>query len=338
LDGISSAGKNAWTWAAPGGRDVLTQHWATFAKGSLMVADDGLFLVDAATGADRLSINAYDDWGQTAADDQRFYINSDLNSPDGPGFYVGAYTLAGAEAWKKDQHHACDKISEKRGSLAIDGDTVFRSGIYSAGAPAPSGIASYAKATGMPGWKQTTMPIGAISAGDSQLYLVEDQGGPKLVARKQSDGGVAWTQPLAGAVTTQAPVLTQGLVIVATATDVRAFQVQGGAPAWTAPNIAAATQPATDDSGAFNACPGNPVAWTSIPNTSLAAALGSDSLLVTAADGIHILALSDGHELWKGLPAQVTGPLQNPVVVDHTLYAIDLGASAAGKLVALTAP
>ncbi len=337
MDGVSTAGDLKWTWASSGGRDVLFQYWATFANGALLVADDGLMLVDADAGTTKKTINKYDDWGHSKADDQRFYINSDLNSPDGPGFYVGAYTLDGTAVWKKDQHKSCDRISEKRGSIVVDRNTVFRSGVFVAGAPAPSGIATYDKMTGAPGWKQPTTPLSAISAGDGQLYLVEDNGGEHLVARKQDDGMVVWSQPLTGnPVSTQAPVLANGLVIVATKTDVRAFRAQDGAVAWTAANINAAVGPSVEGSGTFNNCPGNPVPWSVITNTTLAAALGSHSLVATATDGIHVLSLTDGKERWKGLPESVKGPLRNPVIVGHTLYAAETGAG--GRLVALTSP
>jgi len=68
------------------------------------------------------------------------------------------------------------------------------------------------------------------------------------------------------------------------------------------------------------------VAQASRPGTTLAAALGSASLVVTAADGLHVLALADGSQLYKGTIAQASGVLHSPVLVGHRLYAIDNGA------------
>jgi hypothetical protein len=337
LDGLSTAGQMKWTWAAPGGRDVMTQHWATSALGAIMVADDGLFLVDAATGANKISINQYDDWGQTTADDKRFYINSELNSPDGPGFYIGAWSATGQQVWKEDQHRKCDGISEKHGALVVDGGKVFRSGEYTTGGP-PSGVAVYDATAGTPGWKVTTTPASAISAGGGRLYLVEKSATAALVARKESDGSVAWSQPLSAIpASMQAPVVANDLVIVATASDVRAFNSATGAPTWTAPGIVAAVADKAD-SGPFNNCGNVSVAWASMPYSSLAAAIGSNSLVVTAKDSIHVLSLADGSDQWHGTPASVTGPLRNPVLVGHTMYAVDLAGASVGKLVALTAP
>jgi len=340
MDGVTTAGQMKWTWAGPKGRDTMTQHWAAAALGLLMVADDGLFLVDQATGANKVTVNEYDDWGQVTGDDKRFYINSELDSPDGPGFYTAAWSATGTTVWKQDAHKKCDGISEKHGSLAVDGGKVFRSGVYSNGGPPASGIATYDAAAGTAGWKVATTPASAISVGGGHIYLIEDTGSVALVARQETDGMVAWSQPLtATPVSMQAPVVTGGLVIVATASDVRAFNASTGVMAWTVPSVAAAVAD-KPGSGPFNtgACAIS-IAWAAMPYSSLAAALGSNSLIVTAKDAIHVVSLTDGSDVWHGTPAGVTGPLRNPVIVGHTLYAVDLGAAGKpGRLVALTSP
>jgi hypothetical protein len=65
----------------------------------------------------------------------------------------------------------------------------------------------------------------------------------------------------------------------------------------------------------------------------MAAALGSNTLVVTAKDALHILSLNDGSDSWTGTITGVTGPMKNPIVVGSTVYAIDTAGS--GKLVAL---
>jgi hypothetical protein len=338
MDGLSTAGQMKWTWAGPKGRDTMTQHWAAAGMGQLMVADDGLFLVDQATGMNK-TINEYDDWGQVAADDKRFYINSELDSPDGPGLYTGAYSATGQAVWKQDAHKKCDGISEKHGSLAVDGGKLYRSGVYSNGGPPASGIAVYDATTGAPGWKVATTPASAISIGGGHIYLVEDTGTVSLVARQEADGSVAWTEPLAATpASTQAPVVAGDLVIIATASDIRAFNAASGATAWTVPNVVA---PVGDKPGSspFNTgvCAMS-IAWAAMSYSSIAAALGSGSLVVTAKDAVHIISLTDGSDLWHGTPMGITGPMRNPVIVGHTLYAVDLGSGKTGRLFSMTSP
>jgi PQQ-like domain len=341
LDRLSATGQKAWSWVVPGGRDTFELHWSTVALGVVLVEDDGLFVIDAATGANAGG-GSYDDWGQNTADGTRFYVNSDVNSPDGPGLYVGAYDPTGNAVWQKDSYKMCGTgVSETYGSLAVDGGKVYRSGVYSSPAgsasPIASGVAVYDAAAGTPGWTQPTTPASAISAGGGRVYLVERAaGGLALVARKESDGSVAWSQSVT-APSVQAPVVANDLVIVATSTDVRAFSGGTGAPAWTASGVSASASAHTF-AGAFDNCKQSTIDFGSLPNTSLAAALGSNSLVVTAKDAVHILSLADGSDQWHGTPAKVTGPLRNPVIVGRTLYAVDTGAGMPGQLVSLTAP
>ena len=71
---------------------------------------------------------------------------------------------------------------------------------------------------------------------------------------------------------------------------------------------------------------------TAVATATLAAALGSDTLVVTATDGIHLLSLATGMETWKGMPAQAMGSVSNPVVVGNMVYVVDTSG-----LLALTA-
>jgi hypothetical protein len=73
----------------------------------------------------------------------------------------------------------------------------------------------------------------------------------------------------------------------------------------------------------------------------MAAAMKTNTLVVTAADGIHTLSLSDGKELWKGVPAQAIGRLREPIIVGSRVYVVDNGPDnnpGAGALMALDAP
>ncbi len=64
---------------------------------------------------------------------------------------------------------------------------------------------------------------------------------------------------------------------------------------------------------------------TPVATTTLAAAAGSGTLVVTAVDGVHVLSLAAGTDTWHGMPAQAMGQIKNPVIVGHTVYAIDGG-------------
>jgi outer membrane protein assembly factor BamB len=166
------------------------------------------------------------------------------------------------------------------------------------------------------------------------VYLIEGQ--DQLVARNQSDGSVAWSAMAMGA-GTQAPLLAGGRVIVAATTGVLAFDAGTGTAAWTAPVTGA-------QADAFNlmfsgGCVAGSGQWSAnefgnaVATTTLAAALGSSTLVVTASDGVHLLKLADGSEVWKGVPMMATGTVQNPIIVGSTVYVIDQGG-----LLALTSP
>jgi hypothetical protein len=341
VDRLTTGGQKTWSWVVPGGRDTFELHWSTVALGVLLVEDDGLFVVDTGDGGD-VGGGSFDDWGQNTADGTRFYVNSDVNSPDGPGLYIGAYDAKGNSLWTKDSYKVCGSgVSETYGSLAVDGGKVFRSGVYSSPAgtasPIASGIASYDVATGAPGWSKPTTPASAISTSGGRLFLIEKTGTTSaLVARSTTDGSVGWSQPLT-APSVQAPVVANGLVIVATSTDVRAFHADTGAAGWTATGIMAATA-VHSFQGAFDNCNQSQIAFGTLPYTTIAAALGSNSVVVTAKDAVHVLSLADGSDTWHGTPAKATGPLRNPVIVGHTLYAIDTGASSTAQVVSMSSP
>jgi outer membrane protein assembly factor BamB len=169
------------------------------------------------------------------------------------------------------------------------------------------------------------------------LYLVESANGTtSITARKEADGSAAWTTPV-DTPSVQAPVVAAGLVIVATQNDVRAFRASSGQLAWTAANISAHTTAPPQDKS-FNNCPQSTLHVAFMLETTLAAAVGSNSLVVTASDAIYVLSLDDGSVLWHGTPGSVTGPTRNPVIVGHTLYVVDGGAGGTGRFAALTSP
>ncbi len=171
------------------------------------------------------------------------------------------------------------------------------------------------------------------------MFLVEQGTDLALVARKQQDGSVAWSKTLTGAPSIQAPVLAAGLVVVAEADGIDAYDPASGSLVWNAPGIDAVQTAFTETLNTyFDAC-GGADSVSTLADTSLAAATGSNTLVVAATDGVHILSLDDGSAVWAGKVAGTTGPLKNPVILGKTLYAIDAGAAGGlGALVALQSP
>jgi outer membrane protein assembly factor BamB len=60
----------------------------------------------------------------------------------------------------------------------------------------------------------------------------------------------------------------------------------------------------------------------------MCAALGSSTLLVTSFDGLHLLNLSTGSEIWHGAVAGAVGSVSNPIIVNNpgsgpTVYVTD---------------
>jgi outer membrane protein assembly factor BamB len=63
-------------------------------------------------------------------------------------------------------------------------------------------------------------------------------------------------------------------------------------------------------------------------STAMCAALGSGTLLVASFDGLHLLNLSSGNEIWHSAVAGAVGTASNPVIVNDpaigpTVYLTD---------------
>ena len=324
VDRVDVKGARVWTWNS--GTDSNLGNWLTSALGAVVVNEDGLTFLDPATGASTHS-NGVDNWGFTAFDAQRIYaINS--SHVDGPGIYVGAYDPSEKQLWAKNTYGKCRIDSaDSAGGIAVDGATLYYAPLYSAGTGVTIGFASglyaFDGATGAQSWFQAATPASTISVGAGLVYLVEAAapGMEKLVARKETDGTVAWTVDLPGA-SAQAPVVAAGEVLTATSTSVVAYDAaKGGAALWTAPVMGAATQLGVIDFS--GGCAGAAVSQLSHPTTALAAALGSSTLVVTAFDGVYLLKLADGTSVWSGKVPQATGTVNNPVLVGKRLFVED---------------
>jgi outer membrane protein assembly factor BamB len=233
--------------------------------------------------------------------------------------------------WKQNaQGTACgDGFADTMGGIALDGGVLFYAPNYNAGTSGKtldfaSGVYAFDGATGTPKWKVPATPSSVISAGDGHVYLIES--GTTLIARKQSDGSKDWDVAVAGA-GAQAPVLSNGLVIVGTSAGIATFDAKTGAPGWTAKMTGAAARAYTIT--ITNGCSGTQNQGAAIA-TSIAVAEASKTVVVTAGDGIHVLDLTTGTEQWSGKVAGAKTAVHDPVMVGDTLYVVDSSPSSIG--------
>ncbi len=114
-----------------------------------------------------------------------------------------------------------------------------------------------------------------------------------------------WSHPLADA-RGPAPLLAEGLVVVHARDGVYAFERGSGALVWTAPlaRTAQANQSAT----------------------TMAAATGSDTLVVASRAVVHLLHLSDGSEFWSAEVAPHAKRVEGPIITGGALYVMADGA------------
>ena len=342
LDRVSLTGSRVWTMDT--GTDANEGNWASIVGSNVVVNDDGVYFVDAATGKRGVGTGV-DWWGQSIpnATGNGLWL-ADTSKSDGPGLFVGLMDDKAKMTWKQnEQGTACgDGFADTIGGIALDSGVLFYAASYTAGSGGKtlafaSGLYAFDAAAGTPKWKQPLTPTSVISAGDGLVYLIE--GGKNLVARKQSDGTPAWTMAVTspGA---QAPALAAGLVLIGTATGVAAFDAKTGASKWTSPVPGAAARAYTIT--ITNGCSGSQNQGASIA-TSIAIASASSTVVVTGSDGVHVLDLTTGAEKWKGAVTGAKTPVHDPVLVGSTVYVVDSSPSSiagfgAGSVFALKSP
>jgi len=316
LDRVAKDGTKVWNFDT--GTDTNLGHWPIVALGSVILNDDGVYYLDPAKGT-KTNSTGVDFWGEMAFDATRLYLVNDSHV-DGPEIFVGAYDGTGKKIWTQNVYGKCRiDANDMNDGLALDAGTIFYAARYLTGTgvtmPFESGVFAFDAAAGTPKWSKTTKPTSMISAGNGRVYLVEDT---KLVARAQSDGAIAWELPVTGA-GAQAPVLAGGLVIIGTTTGVTAVDEKTGVQKWTAPMPGAgAPSPSITFSGGCAGSVAEPYGGV----TTIAAALASSTLVVTASDGVHIVKLT-GEAGPKLTIDKAVGTLKNPIIVGDRVYAID---------------
>jgi outer membrane protein assembly factor BamB len=288
-------------WISDSRADILHAHWPLAARGSVALDDDGLYLADAATGKTR--IRGLDTWGMLLDDGERLYLTNTWQE-DGPGLFVAALDDDGRPVWKANRRHAHRIAIPDLGGICLSGARLVHAASY---LPAKlSSLDAYDPGSGARLWSVAVVPGSAPSASGDRVFLVETEkgGADVLAARSTKDGSRIWATPVAGA-RGPAPVVARGLVVIHAADGVEARDAATGDLEWRAPIVRTMSEVRHA--------------------TSLAAALGSASLVVTAGGLVHVLSLEDGSERWVGSPQPGVVDVHSPVLAGGSLYVVAEG-------------
>jgi outer membrane protein assembly factor BamB len=273
-------GKVLWTFDSKA--DLPRDGWPLVGLGHAVLYDDGIYLLDPETGAERLRL--IDHWGHVVPGGDRFFLTNTFQM-HGPGLFVGAFDRMAHELWKKNWFHGPWQNSDDHGGICL-GESLVHANNYHR-MPYRSSVTAYDPRTGEVKWTHPTTPTGPPSCGGELVFLVEKG---ELVARKASDGPVVFAKALPG-IDDQPPVLAGDLVLVhgekVTAVD------HSGAVRWSAP----------------------------LPRTrtfTLAAAMGSRTLVVASGKRLVLLDLESGAERARiDLDDEVHSP-----VIGQSVYAV----------------
>jgi hypothetical protein len=321
VDRVNTNGTRAWTF--DGGYDTNIGQWGSLWGNRFVFQDDGIGYLNTSNGA-RLWFSGVDRWGETLADTSGLYVDHRWHV-DGPGPFVARMQASGARTWIANNYGTArgDGYDDIAG-IALSGSTLFVAADYWAAAtvtnPPLPGVYALSKAAGARLAFAGTKPSSKISADATQVYLIENNN--QLVARAQSDLHIVWSI----AVTSpgqQAPVLANRAVIIATSSGVESHNAATGALLWRSPTI-----------NGLNSYIGS----IGGPTTTLAAALGSGTLIATSnSDGIHVLQLTNGHEL-SHYVLSYSNAVWDPVIVNDSTRGGLLYAVSRTGLVAFSSP
>ncbi len=294
----ASDGKPAWTYDSR--TECVRGGWPTLAGGRVYLVDDGVNVADAATGAGHRA--ELDAWGESLSDGEHLFAENDWYL-DGYGLYLSAFDLDLRLLWRRDYNALA------RGVMVPDvGGLAYGDGLLVHGAQhgplTGSGLSAFDPSNSERRWHVVTSPLSSPSLARGSVFAIERWPGEhtdRLVSRRLTDGTLAWARPVASA-RGPAPVLAGPLAIVHTSDAVVAFDQTSGEPVWSAP--LPRTAPETQSA------------------TTLAAALGSGTLVVLSGTQVHLLRLDDGTEAWVAAPLPGAKRLEGPVVAGSSLYLV----------------
>lgn len=302
VDGVSVAGQRTWTFVEH--RDYDEGHWLSIFSGDIVLDDDGEMLLDPASGSIvKTLLSSYDSWGETISDPSGLYGTNTFIA-DGPNLVVYAFNSSNVVQWKALQQTGTKYSIDSDGGLLLANGILYYAASYSDPVPHASGLYAFTASTGAQIGYVASTPVSEMSADATKLYLVEQPS--NLVARSLGTLSKVWSVSLASGAF-PAPVIANGLVIVATFSGIEAHDAGTGKVVWTS-----GVQPAA--SGQYS--------------TAMCAALGSGTLLVASYDGLHLLNLATGAEIWHGAVTGAIGTATNPVIVNDpargpTVYLTD---------------
>jgi outer membrane protein assembly factor BamB len=300
----ADAHRGALEWAYDSHTECVRGGWPTLASGQVYLVDDGVNAVDVATGrGHRAELDA---WGESLADGAHLFAENDWYL-DGYGLYLSAFDTDLHLLWRRDYNAlARGVIVPDVGGLAMDEGVLVHAAQH--GPLSGSGVSAFDPASGERRWRAAVAPMSSPSVADGRIFTLERWPGEhidRLAARSLAQGELLWAREMPDA-RGPAPVLASGRVIVHGAGGVFAFDQSNGDPVWSAdvPRTTAPIQSAT----------------------TLAAALGSGTLVVLSKATLHVVRVDDGIEVWSGTPVARARALEAPVVVGETVYLIADGA------------
>lgn len=298
----TKTGAIGWTYITMA--DATRDGWPTLAGTKVMLVDDGVYSIDAATG--RGHRGELDAWGESLTDGEHLFAENDQYW-DGYGLYLSAFDLEAKLQWRRDYDALVRFFTAPDvGGLAMDGGRIVHAAQH--GALHSTALTSYDSMSGERVWKAAVSPVSSPSIADGRVFGIEHwKGEPvdRLVARTLGEGVLVWSHELPNA-RGPAPLLAAGLVVVHTSDGVIAFQRTSGVAAWSTPlpRTAQAVQSAT----------------------TMAAATGSGTLAVVSRGAVHLLRLADGSETWTAEVAPHARRVEGPVIAGGALYVVADGA------------
>ena len=305
-------GTTVWTMSRA---DYSRASWPALAGDRVVSSDDGVFFIDRANG--QWNGRELDIWGESIVDGDRYFVDNTWQL-DGAGPFVGRFDASTKWVWKASVFYGGrGKNIADVGGIALSGSVVVHAA--AAGARGAPTLSAHDADSGERKWSATgTWPESAPSIADGKVFTIErwsKENDDRLVARDLSSGTVAWSAP-SGWARGAPPAIAPKVVLVHSRDAVRAFDRRTGAPVWSTP------------------LPRSTPLVQSM--TTLAIALGSDTVVVTTEARVVVLKLADGKELWSGAAVSGHGAIcGSPIVVGKTVYVAIRTLTNMGSLVRL---
>lgn len=307
-----ATGTSTWTMSRA---DYSRASWPALAGDRVVSSDDGVFFIDRANG--QWKGRELDIWGESIVDGDRYFVDNTWQL-DGAGPFVGRFDSATKWVWKASRFDgARGKNVADVGGIALSGSMLVH-----AAAAGPRGaptLSAYDADSGERKWSAPgSWPESSPSIADGRVFALErwpKENDDRLVARELSTGNVLWSVA-AGWARGAPPAIAPRVVLVHARDSVRAFDRSSGAAVWSTP------LPRT-----------TPLVQSM---TTLAVALGSDTVVVTSEARVAVLKLADGKEIWSGAAVSGNGAIcGSPIVVGTTVYVAIRTLTNMGSLVRL---